>query len=202
MNYADFKFPDGDVECRKVVPYQFKDADKALGYVKTFGTCVQAGGNVGVWADYLSDRFDRVYTFEPDVENFACLNENVKKSNVLRYQMGLGDVVSYIHMEGDRRNCGAIQAKSGGGIPCLPLDAFNLPECDFLQLDIEGMEYFALLGAQTTIKNHRPVIMIEEKGLSEDYGIPKGECKRFLESLGYQMVEEIHRDQIFAPGHF
>ena len=195
--YADFKFPQGDVECRMVVPNQVGDVERALKYVKDFSVCVQAGGNVGVWPHYLSNKFDEVYTFEPDIDNFECLNENVKKDNVFAFNVGLGEKSSNGKMVGDKRNCGAYQMEEGGSIQIIPLDDMELKP-SLICLDIEGMELLALKGAEKTIKKNLPVIMIEDKGLSDKYGIKKGDAGKYLESLGYELKEAVHRDLVYC----
>ena len=41
--------------------------------------CVQAGGHVGIYAVALAEHFDRVYTFEPEPENWECLCANLEE---------------------------------------------------------------------------------------------------------------------------
>lgn len=196
-NYGEFKFPEADVHCRAVVPYQVRDVEKGLQYVRKFDLVVQAGGNVGVWPDYLSDKFDMVMTFEPDPENFECLKQNVDAKNVYAFPSGLGDKTIGGKMVGNKDNCGAYQMEEGGDIPIVRLDDLRI-DPDFICLDIEGMEMLALMGAEETIKKHKPVIMIEDKNLSEKYGYKKGDCGEWLKQFGYELKEEIHRDFVYV----
>ena len=194
-----FKFPKNDVDCQRVVPFQVKDLERALKYVEDTVECVQAGGNVGVWAKYLAQRFDNVYTFEPDQENFECLVENCPEENIYKFQAGLGEENGHGKVVGDKRNCGAYQMEyeDGGVIPILKIDDLGLRP-SLIVLDIEGMELLALRGAFETLKAFGPVVMIEDKGLSKKYDIEKGEAGLFLEKLGYRLVDEVHRDLIYV----
>lgn len=46
-------------------------------------------------------------------------------------------------------------------VRALTIDGMNLPRCDLLKIDIEGMELDALQGAVETLKRHKPVVMVE-----------------------------------------
>jgi FkbM family methyltransferase len=53
-------------------------------------------------------------------------------------------------------------AENTVGIRALALDEYNLPRVDFIKLDVEGMELEALEGADKTIKNSRPILLVEK----------------------------------------
>lgn len=190
-------WPDEDVECHRVVPGQVKDLEKALKYVKKHDLCVQAGGNVGIWPLYLANIFDEVLTFEPDADNFECLKQNIQfVGNISAHHQAIGKEEGWCGLDKDPRNAGAHQIIEGGFIPISSIDSFELEACDFIVLDIEGSEPQALEGAKETIKQFKPVIMIEDKGLSERYGVPKGWSESFP---GYTVAEKVHRDVILIP---
>jgi len=89
--------------------------------------------------------------------------------------------------------CGAIDVQVS------PLDAFNLYNVGFIKLDVEGYEYFALKGAEKTIKKWRPVVLIEENGLCNRYGIKDGQCGELLKSWGYSLAQRVRKDEIWTP---
>ena len=194
------RFPPRDIDCRAVVPFQIGDVKHALKHVIDFDICIQAGGNVGYWPLYLSDIFKKVYTFEPDQQNYDCFLENVDVPNVFIEQKALGHIDGVRgSLDGDLRNCGAYQiVEDGDDFEMTTVDALSLPSCGFLCLDIEGYELHALVGARDTIVEFSPVIMLEDKGLSDRYGSKKGDVEIYLEQFGYEVVHRIHRDVILV----
>lgn len=195
--YDGYWFPKGDKQCRPSVIEHYKDADNGMKYCKQKKVAIQAGGNCGVWASYLSNHFETVYTFEPDITNFLCLNLNATEPNVIRMQCALGSDNTPISMNLVEYNIGAHHIGGKGVIPKIRIDDLNLPACDFLQLDIEGYEYFALLGAEKTIEKYHPVIMIEDKKHHRRYGVTDDELGVFMRKMGYNAVEKIARDVIY-----
>jgi FkbM family methyltransferase len=195
---GNFWFPKGDKECLPSVVEHYKDADVGIKYCSQKKVAIQAGGNCGIWASYLSGFFDMVYTFEPDITNFLCLNLNCTQPNVVRMQCALGNDNIPIGMNLVDGNIGAHHIGGKGAIPKVKIDDLNLHACDLLQLDIEGYEYFALLGAEKTIAKFHPVIMLEEKKHHRRYGITDNQMADFLHKMGYSAVDKIARDVIYA----
>jgi FkbM family methyltransferase len=200
-------WPQYDSELRRV-NYQVQDLDRAFGFLKKNRSVVQAGGACGVWANKLSRIFDKVYTFEPDPGNFTCLSYNTRRvSNVVRFQAALGDRHGMIDLHNvNNHNAGSIYVKVSdcGFIPMMKIDDFELNDVDMIALDVEGWEYFALVGAMDTIRRCDPVIMMEVKRLKHNYRIfgdttvTYMSASNFLKDLGYKEVDRIHRDVIFT----
>lgn len=186
----DFIWPTRDIDCRAVIFHELKKLDKAFGKIHKYDVVVQAGGNCGVFPYHLASQFGRVYTFEPEPENFYCLTRNVVAGNVVKIQGALGDNHGLMDIAGDARNCGAYQVKPGELIPTFQVDDLALDACDFLCLDVEGFEKQALVGAIKTLKKFHPVILYEDKGIST----PMNQIDLWLaEEFGYES-ERLPRD--------
>ena len=188
-------WPDSDKQCHPVVPKQVKDLEKALQLTNKFDLCIQAGGNVGIWANRLKDNFYHVWTIEPDLENYICLLHNMEEG-IFPLFGALGDEPKSMGLKRDPKNVGAHQMYGEGRIPVFTIDELHVPACDLIVLDIEGMEHIALEGAKKTIETFKPTIMVEDKGLSELYGAPQGWSESFP---GYVVADRIHRDVILVP---
>lgn len=195
-----FWWPDNDDWCWRVIHDEVPDISFALQYVRGRKCAVQAGGNVGVWAAHLATIFEKVVTVEPAAENYECLVRNVP-SNVDHRQAGFGASAGSIDLVRVEGNAGAHYVGGAGAIPVITIDSLELTDCDFLCLDVEGFEPDALRGAENTIRKFRPVIMFEEKGLSERYyNQVRGTAESWVKSLGlgYEVRHKVRADVILS----
>ena len=200
-------WPAYDRKCAKVVFKMATDLNVILRFVKKRDVVIQAGGNCGVWPRALAPLFNQVITFEPDPVNYFALCHNIREfPNVHPFNYALGDDnaqrVDMFKPDHEQDNCGALQVRPSqdGQIPVMRLDDLKPPGCDLLYLDIEGFELRALGGAASLIDTFRPVIVLEDKGLSEAYGVPTGAAPLWLrDTFGYRIAERVHRDVVLTP---
>jgi FkbM family methyltransferase len=203
-----WQWTDKDRACQKYLSKHWPDALTAVSFVPgdRRGICVQAGGNFGVWPWLFSRQFERVLTFEPEPNCFACLKENLKDTpNVEPYQLGLADRPTIGKFKMVDGNHGAQYLEfDKGGVMCTALDKFELPGLDLLDLDIEGAEALALEGAKETIAKYKPTIAVEDwvkNGApghhARNYsGIISG--AQWLLEHGYAQVARIAQDKVFV----
>lgn len=163
-------------------------------------TCLQAGGNIGLFASVLSRFFQTVHTFELDPDNFTALKMNVGHlENVITRNAALTDFHGTVGVDRIKpNNIGAHQLKKDGDIPTVMIDDLGLQDLDLLWLDIEGSEHSALLGATKTLHECEPIVILELKGLGQRYGYSDQATFDLMESLGYKVSEKIGRDYIFV----
>ncbi|MDE2098492.1 MAG: FkbM family methyltransferase [Patescibacteria group bacterium] len=167
-------------------------------------TAVQAGGNVGIFPLVFADAFRTVLTFEPSPAAFGALLRNLNgRRNVRAVQAALGAGFEAVAFLEDYRNSGASHMRrahenpaEGVLVDVVPLDYYQLRACDLLQLDVEGTEGLALEGARDTIRNHRPVIVVEINGLERKYHCrPPQEV--LADDYGYRYFSRIGNDHVF-----
>jgi FkbM family methyltransferase len=183
---------------------EFKDlSNHILPYVKNKNVMVQAGGNCGFILSTFISHFNIIYTFEPDPVNFYCLNQNVVSTNVIKMQCCLGNNLNTVNVSQLIRperlhDTGGLHVTGAGFIPTIILDNLNLTDCNLIQLDIEGYEFNALLGAIETIKKFKPVLCIEfcEKWLNR-YNTNSKNIFDLLNKLNYKLVASYGVDKIF-----
>lgn len=189
--------PTSDRECVAALKAESGDIDQVLEHCKARKVVVQAGGNIGLWPLLLASKFETVYTFEPDSQNFSCLAWNTREcENVVRLQAALGEAPKLVGMHRTPDNIGAHTVNGAGILPMMSIDQLCLPHCDLLYLDIEGYEPQTLLGARNTLARFHPVISIEDKGLAD--GEKRSEAFQMLQYMGYRKVLELHRDKVFV----
>jgi len=145
-----------------------------------------------------SDTFETVYTFEPSPLNWYCLTQNCPSERIKKFNVALGehDQKNWLKL-GNIGNVGtntiaSQEVTDAIMIDMMPLDAYELECCDVIQLDIEGYEPAALLGAIKTIEKFRPVICLETKN-------PGDQSQILLTSWGYKSVAETRFDTVFVP---
>lgn len=191
----DWSWPDFDTQLIRVFD-QVCDVEEAL-EISGRRTVIQAGGAVGVWPWYLSQRFEQVVTFEPNEVNFHHLQQNAP--DVIAYHGALGKEAGSVSLtNGEKDNAGTWYVSGEGQIPMTTIDSFGFSDVDLICLDVEGHELAALEGAANTLDRCRPVVMLEEKPLPHMRRGEHTKAREFLESLGYRVHAHIHRDVILC----
>lgn len=146
---------------------------------------VQAGGNIGLWPRRLAVDFARVITFEPEPVSRACLVANVPAHVEVRGE-ALGAAAGVCAVK--RRGLGSHRVLDGNGVTVIALDDLGLTDVDLFQLDVEGYEHHALIGARQTIARCRPVIQVELRGFTAKYGTTDDAIRQELNAVGYREV--------------
>lgn len=182
------------------------DMEVALRFTPGRKVAVQAGGHCGIWPLWLAKRFSRVFTFEPDAANWECLKVNcdgaLTGGRIFAVNACLGEAPTSIRMSVNRKNTGGHKGtRAPGDTPVVTIDGLALTECDLIVLDIEGMELPALKGAQRTIAEHHPVIMLEDRGHGDRHGWGGAEAiVMWLAERGYREQARVSHDVVFVWG--
>lgn len=137
--------------------------------------CVGSGGSV--------------LAFEPNPDARECLRRNCPAATI--YAAALGNTAEdWMKLERSP-NAGAnflvTSEDDKENVPICRIDALDLRQCDFIKLDIEGMELEALKGAEQTINRFRPKMLIEvNRGALERQGTRVGKLTTWLALHGYE----------------
>ena len=136
---------------------------------------VEVGANIGAHTVELSRLVGsdgEVYAFEPQRIVFQALCANLalnQCTNVRAWQVAAGskpDTILVPALDPSKRNnFGGISmygVEEGEPVQLVTLDAFDLPACHFLKVDVEGMEVEVVRGALKTIETYRPLMYLED----------------------------------------
>jgi FkbM family methyltransferase len=177
--------------------YQANKMVDALGYVKNCKQAVDIGGHCGLWSKELVKMFDEVHAFEPVEEHRECFSLNVGPNYHL-HPVALGDKVGSINIHTSQGSSGDSWIDGEGDIPLHTLDSYNLSP-DFIKLDCEGYEYYALKGGEETLLRCKPVVIVEQKpGRAQQFGLEETQAVTYLQSLGAKLRKEIVGDFILS----
>lgn len=180
---------------------------RILRHCKARRLVVQAGGHRGAWPLYLSRYFEKVYTFEPHAQNFNDLITKMP-ANVLAHHAALGDVDSFVTIgPGNKPTTGGYWVRRGGQLNApgcvhmLRVDDLKLPVLDALVLDVEGCELPALKGAEQSILQFKPLIVVEcHPPHSRRFGYDFEELEAWVQARGYRPRRHlIGKDVFYAP---
>jgi len=170
---------------------------------------VEVGANIGTHTVELSRLVGptgSVHAFEPQRLVFQCLCANLalnQCSNVFGYQAGVGDHRGEIYVPRlsyeSSNNFGGLSLSTaqtdGERVALQRIDDLELPGCDFLKIDVEGMECQVLDGARETIGKHRPIMYLENDRKEHSMRL----IERVME-LGYRAWW--HLPPLYSPDNF
>lgn len=142
-------------------------------------------GETSLWFSKYVGEEGRVFCFEPVLENYRVLLENLAENgtkNIVPANLAVGETSGEIRISGS--GGGAAHSDSGKIVSCTSIDDFvrnnNLARVDMIKMDIEGYEMNALQGAVETLKDFKPKLAIAAYHGGEDLvRIPL-----FMEGLG------------------
>lgn len=105
--------------------------------------------------------FEAVATFEPNLENFRVMVQNLCDMNALNFPCGVSDANKQVGFDGALGAGGHLVASGAEQVTCVRLDD-ALPGFapNLIKMDIEGEEPAALLGAEGMLRQHRPNLAI------------------------------------------
>jgi FkbM family methyltransferase len=153
--------------------YSEAEADMFRHFIEPGMTAVEVGANIGAHTLALAGIVGpqgRVLAFEPQRIVFQMLCANLALNGIEHVDAHWAAVgsapgrITVPRLAGtERANFGglAVGGEHGDAVRLLTLDNLELPACDFLKIDVEGMERDVVLGARETIRRTRPVISAE-----------------------------------------
>tara|TARA_Y100000996_G_scaffold116981_1_gene87059 strand:+ start:4225 stop:4932 length:708 start_codon:yes stop_codon:yes gene_type:complete len=169
-------------------------------------------GLYSLFAKYLPN--STFYSFEPFIDTFNCLNDNLKLNNinnVKTFNLGVSDSLGTntlntsighngLHTMGNPLRFHDINPIT---ITTTTLDDFffnkKIP-VNFIKIDTEGWEYNILKGAQNTIKKYKPVIQLEWNLTNmKQCSVNEQDLLSLLNNHGYYEKSTTNEEKLFYP---
>ena len=156
-------------------PYESHLVDQ---FVKRGVTVYNVGGNIGYYAvraGIAAGSEGRVYAFEPSMENFRLLQQNIEDNNLMHVRAihsavaeQSGTLKLYLSStnSGDHQVFPAGEERAFTEIPSVSLDEFvkKEPAPDVIIMDVQGAEYSVLKGFESYLSapNRKPLVVFIE----------------------------------------
>jgi FkbM family methyltransferase len=179
--------------------YQYHKLLAALMHVRAWRCAVDIGAHAGLWSMHLAKRFEQLHAFEPVAAHRDCWTRNMEGRGGLLYPCALGEQPGSVSIRTAAESSGDSWVDGAGEIPLKRLDDFDLREVDFIKLDCEGYELFALRGAEETLKRCRPCVIVEQKpGRAQKFNLAETAAVTYLEGLGARLRKAMSGDFILS----
>jgi hypothetical protein len=136
--------------------------------VKQNSICIDIGSNVGFYSIFLLKKkiAKKVYSFECNKKTFNLLLDNTKNLNCKQFEGEVGNKESQIIVDS-------------------VIDEND--KIDFIKIDIDGLDYYALKSCEYIIDSYKPKILIEISESSVRYhNISFLDVVSFLKNKGYK----------------
>ena len=194
--YGEIFFPARDrIVGRSVALYgEYVEFEVALfrSLVGPEAVALDIGANIGCHTLGLASMAGRVIAFEPQPRIFQLLQDNLainRVRHVEAYRAAVGATPGRVRLADvdltRSANFGLFELEdqaTGVETDIMTIDALDLPRCDFIKCDVEGMETEVLLGARRTIERRRPSLYLEN-----DRPAQAARLTALVLSLGYRI---------------
>lgn len=179
---------------------ELKYLEAILSAGKTF---VDVGANVGIYtlaASRIVGQSGRVIAFEPSVQSFPTLKENISLNgltNVQAFRVALSDKAGEAFLShGDDPGKNSLgndswRERRGEEVETLSLDEAlqeaSVERVDVIKMDVEGAEELVLRGANKVVASHKPAIIFEvNQEAAARLGLSHHGAWDQLQSFGYK----------------
>ena len=194
--------------------YQRKKYLAALAHVKNYTAVIDVGAHVGLWSWQFAQHFNQIFAFEPIAAHRECWHENMKGLESRARPIPLA--CAERGREGESVFMATDPTSSGDSYPApregdgnageamlTSIDKFMEDKPSWppglIKFDCEGYELFALLGAENTIREHGPVLVIEQKpGKAQKYGLTETAAITTAQAWGYRTAKIMSGDYIMV----
>jgi FkbM family methyltransferase len=178
-------------------------------YIQKGFVIFDIGANVGYHTlifSHLVGENGKVFSFEPEPENFATLNNNIlinNIKNVITINKAVSDkkaVLDFYVSNSFNKGTHSLvynpiqHSEVSIKIDCLPLNDFiverSISKIDFIKIDVEGAEHEVIKGMESVIMRFKPAMLVEVNNDAQvTHGLSSKELKEYICNFGYDCYD-------------
>lgn len=152
LNYGDLYICGNDIRCGTCLndwnyQWEIEDINYIRPLLQDHSIGIDVGAHIGMYSIALKEKFDKMYSFEPDLCSYEALQKNSGLySHIIPFNF-------------------FVDGKEKEGIPLtISLDAFFVNNffIDFIKIDVDGQEIRILKGAKNLIEYNDNLVMLIE----------------------------------------
>jgi FkbM family methyltransferase len=198
-----------------VYPLSTIDQYQAKEFIKNGDYVLDCGANIGIfslYAAYLNEK-GKIYAIEPVKETAEIMQRlldffEVKNVKIIRKAVGDEKKKTFINIVPYQIRLGGstLLDVNYGKKEEIEVDTIDnivkeekIEKVDFIKMDIEGYERYALKGAIETIKKHKPIIVVSAYHLADDKKVLPEIVKSAYANYEVKLTKEAEEDFIFMP---
>jgi FkbM family methyltransferase len=192
--------------------YEPFESDLILHEVRPGDVALDLGANIGYFTLMMARLVGpagRIYAFEPDPENFTLLRKNIESNGYVNVELinkavsnETGEKKLFLSEDnrGDHRLYDSADGRQSRAVSTIRLDDFfhQTPgKIDFIKMDIQGAEFWALSGAPELLQRNPNVVLITEfwpVGLHRA-GVDPRKYLDLVSGLGFSTFEVIENER-------
>jgi FkbM family methyltransferase len=206
--YKEWYIPENDNPGKKLIRDGFQcipSLNIAIRHVKKFHKAIDVGAWIGDSTVFLSEKFDQVIAFEANPITFESCIKNIKErkiENVVVNQIGISNQIGQKQLYSRLKSTNSawlsdaepptnIATMQPINIQTTTLDELNIPDVDFIKIDVDSHEGFVILGGMNWLSENSPIVMIENKRVSHNRQSDMPEPDYLLRKCGYGYYGQI-----------
>ncbi|MEJ7783918.1 MAG: FkbM family methyltransferase [Solirubrobacteraceae bacterium] len=181
------------------ITHESSEIDAVCKLLDRSSVVVDVGANIGAFALPVTRATEaRIIAVEPVTSTFALLNDNVRRNRadeaVRPVQSALGETAGEAVVTTGSQSANyvlAAQSTARVGEELVPMTTLDMlldgePRIDLIKVDVEGLELNVMRGAQETLENHAPAVLLEiESRWTERYGYKPEDIFALMAKAGY-----------------
>ena len=157
---------------------------------------LDVGANFGflstVWSQSISREAGQVYSFEPSKNVSEVFKKTIKENNltaiVKLYKNAVGSKNEFIEINDSGVTSNVLEFENSNEknlVEMITIDSFieaeKIEKMDLFKIDVDGIEYDILKGAESMLRKHMPILIVET---NDDIRIID-----FCKEMGYQILD-------------